>query len=122
MSVRVATADDLLPVMRLLDGAMLEADVDEIRARLAAGDVLVHEGEGPPAGAIVLDGTTVTVVAVRRDRRDRGIGRQLVLAARERRGPLTAEFDEGVRPFYESLGFVVRPMGGERGRYRGTLE
>lgn len=122
MSVRSATADDLLPVMRLLDGAHLEADIDAIRSRVGSGDVLLYANDGPPAGVVVLDGGTVEAVAVRRGRRDQGIGRTLVEAARERRGRLTAEFDGRVRPFYASLGFDIHELEGTADRYRGVFD
>lgn len=122
MPVRQATVDDLVPIMRLLDAAVLDIDIDVVRTRIGSGDVLLHDGDGPPAGVIVLDGGTVIALAVRRERRDEGIGRRLVTAARSRRGPLTAEFDRRVRPFYESLGFDVRPLDDAADRYRGILD
>ncbi|USZ69587.1 GNAT family N-acetyltransferase [Halorussus salilacus] len=65
----------------------------------------------------------VDAVAVRRSRRGRGIGAELVRTAAERHPRLTAEFDPNVRPFYESLGFEVAPVGGEESdRLRGVLE
>lgn len=80
-----------------------------------------EDGDSPILGALVLvartdddshvdgedDGSHIDAVAVRRARRGRGIGSALVRAAAERRAPLTAEFDPGVRPFYESLGFEI---------------
>jgi len=71
-------------------------------------------------GALVLEGREITGVAVRRRRRDQGIGRRLVEAAAARRGTLVAEFDAAVRPFYEALGFVVESVGD--GRFRGRLD
>lgn len=56
----------------------------------------------------------VTALAVRTRRRDRGIGTALVRAAREQFGPLVADFDRRVRPFYESLDADVRPAGDDR--------
>jgi GNAT superfamily N-acetyltransferase len=58
-------------------------------------------------------------VATRRRHRDRGVGSALIAAALERRGRLVAEFDPDVRPFYESVGFDVEPVGD--GRLRGRL-
>lgn len=60
----------------------------------------------------------IEAIAVRRGRRGEGIGRALVEAAAERHGSLTAEFREGVRAFYEALGFEVEEHGD---RLRGTL-
>lgn len=56
----------------------------------------------------------VTALAVRTRRRDRGIGTALVHAAHEQFGPLVADFDRRVRPFYESLDADVRPTGDDR--------
>ena len=61
----------------------------------------------------------VDAVAVRRARRGQGIGSALVRAAIERRSRLTAEFDVGVRPFYESLGFEIESVEGDDDRFRG---
>ena len=122
MSVRPAAPDDLVSVMRLLDGAVLDVDVDEVRGRIDDEAVLVVTDERSVSGAIVLDGGHISAIAVRRERQDRGIGRQLVEAARTRSARLTAEFDADVRAFYESLGFEIQPIEGEPDRYRGVLE
>ena len=120
MIVRPASSDDRLAVIRLLDAALLE--VEGVDARLEAGDVLVAvDDRARVHGAIVLEpddrGAHVAAIAVRRRRRDRGIGTALVESALEREGRLTARFDERVRPFYESLAFSIEPS--DDGRYRG---
>lgn len=121
-TVRPATDADEIAVRNVLDAAMLA--VDDLTARLAAGDVLVADDDGRIVGAAVLDpahthaGSIVDAIAVRRNRRDQGIGRQLVAAVAER-GPVVAEFDADVRPFYERLGFEVRQL--DDGRHRGVL-
>ena len=55
----------------------------------------------------MLDGEEIVAVAVRPGRRGQGVGTALVEAAADRRERLTAGFDPGVRPFYESLGFEI---------------
>lgn len=120
--IRIARSEDSLAVRSLLDAAVLAvSDLDE---RVAAGDVLVATADSRIVGVIVLEpdsGTTrVTGIAVQRRRRARGIGTALVEAASDR-GRLTAEFDERVRPFYESLGFEVEPAG-EPERLRGVFD
>jgi len=50
--------------------------------------------------------------------RDQGIGTALVTAAAGRRDELFAEFDPGVAPFWEAVGFETEPAG-ESGRRRG---
>ena len=121
MIVRTARDDDRLDVVRILDAAMLE--VGDVTPRIDAGDVLVavDDDRDRVIGAIVLapepSGTYVSAVAVRRRRRDRGIGTALVERALEREGRLTARFDDRVRPFYESLGFSIERI--DDRRYRG---
>nr|WP_254714719.1 GNAT family N-acetyltransferase [Natranaeroarchaeum aerophilus] len=106
----------------MLDAAVLA--VDDIDDRIAAGDVLVATADGRIVGVVVLDSrpdvTHIVGIAVQRRRRAKGIGTALVEAA-SRRGPLTAEFDERVRPFYESLGFEIEPAD-DPGRCRGVLD
>lgn len=51
----------------------------------------------------------------------RGVGTQLVRAALDRRGRLVVDFDGGVKPFYESLGFDIEDRSDDEGRFRGVL-
>lgn len=148
VTIRPAIPTEDLEVRRILDAAMLE--FEGLTARLEAGDVLVaaesvdgsrrtgDSSEGTDAtkstglgadrerllGALVLEprasGAVVDAVAVRRQRRARGIGTRLVTRALEREGRLRARFDDRVRPFYDSLGFEVRAV--DDGRYEGVLE
>ncbi|TVT88606.1 GNAT family N-acetyltransferase, partial [Haloferax volcanii] len=105
--VREGDPDELVAVMRVLDAGLLEADAGAVRDRLAAGDCLVAEASGRVVGALALDGDYVEAVAVSPSRRGRGVGTQLVRAALDRRGRLVVDFDGGVKPFYESLGFDI---------------
>jgi len=104
------------------------------------GLVLIATREATPVGAIALDAAAtsdeervdvssnrvavdstrvdgdtdpvrITAIAVRRRRRDRGIGRALIEAAADRVAPrpLTARFDANVRPFYDACGFEIDP-------------
>lgn len=128
-SLRRATPDDHLAVVRLFDAAMLETDADRLRRQLdaTAGFVLLATIEERPVGAVAVDTgpaavpqlvdgdpARITAIAVRRRRRDSGIGRQLLRAAADRVGPrpLTATFDERVRPFYRACGFEIEPHKG----------
>ncbi|MFB6150224.1 MAG: GNAT family N-acetyltransferase [Haloarculaceae archaeon] len=131
VTVRDARPGDAPAVLGVLDAAALETDADRVRAAVERGDALVAVPAAPDratvVGALVLDGNRIANVAVRRRRRDRGIGSALVDAAADRvRGDrgrddaLVAEFEGSQRPFYESLGFAVEPLGG--GRYRGVLD
>lgn len=128
VGVRPAAEDDLVDVMRLFDAAVLEADASVVSERIAAGDVLVAvagrdaDTDGRVVGALALDGSHVDAVAVQKERRGRGIGSRLVTAAADCvDGDLTADFDEGVREFYASLGFEIRTMKNETDRFRGRL-
>lgn len=130
--VQRATSDDALAVRRLVDGALLE--VGDVESRIDDGDVLVATeprsvGTGETRrvlGAVVLEtpvrgetkGAHVAAIAVHRRHRGRGIGTDLLEAALEQAGVLTANFDADVRPFYESLGFDVESIA--KGRYRGV--
>lgn len=120
--VRPGEPTDLPDVMRVLEGALLEVDIERIRTLLAetvAQDgVLVATIDGRTVGAIVVADAEILAIAVRRRHRRRGIGRSLVGAAADRWGPLTAHFDADLRSFYRSLGFrIVRCGGRFRGRF-----
>ncbi|WP_049928842.1 GNAT family N-acetyltransferase [Halopiger goleimassiliensis] len=136
MFVRTADRTDALEVRRILDGAMLEPG--DVEARIGADDVLVagdyrgSSGDQTPdrptagerlLGTVVLepceDGAHVSAIGVRRRHRGRGIGTALIERALERERRLTARFDDGVRPFYDALGFAVEPIDDQR--YRGVL-
>ncbi|WP_135305746.1 GNAT family N-acetyltransferase [Haloarcula amylovorans] len=120
MRVREATAKDLPDVMNVLDGAALSSDVASVRESTASGGTLVAVSEDGERilGALVLDGSHIVAVAVRRRRRGQGIGTALVEAAGARRARLTAAFDADVAPFYQGLGFEIEDSD-EPGRRRG---
>jgi GNAT superfamily N-acetyltransferase len=120
-AVREAAVADLPDVLNVVDGAALRVDVDSLRERIASGDVLVAVEEDRVLGTLVLDGDRIAAVAVRRGRRDQGVGTALVEAAADRRDRLVAAFDARVRPFWESLDFEVEPAD-EPDRYRGVLD
>lgn len=131
MDVRRARPEDLPAVATVLDAAMLETG--DLADRVDAGDALVAAVDGRVLGAAVVlppslapdwarernADAHLAAVAVRRRRRGQGVGTALVAAALER-GRVTAAFDEGLRDFYEAVGFAVEP-GGD-GRFRGILD
>lgn len=125
VAVREATAEEEATARSILNAAMLAVD----DATVERSTVLVAVDDGRVLGALVLDGESIDAVAVRPGRRGQGVGSALVEAAASRREKVTASFDSGVRPFYESLGFDVGCGGegsdddGDDGteRCRGTL-
>ena len=136
LSLRRAEPDDHLAVVRLFDAGLLETDADRLRRQLdaTAGFVLLGTIDEQPVGAVAVDIAStsgdketenveparITAIAVQRQRRDRGIGRQLLLAAADRVAPrpLTATFDDRVRPFYRACGFEIEPHEGRLRGYR----
>lgn len=118
-TIREARSDELLAAVRLLEGALLEIEPEDVREAIEAGDVLVAVEGDAVRGALVLDGKRIESVAVRRRVRGQGIGSALVRAAADRSGTLTAEFDPEVREFYEALGFEIRCRERCRGRLSG---
>jgi GNAT superfamily N-acetyltransferase len=115
MRIRTATPDDLDAVMRLLDGAMLETDRERTRRSIEAGETVVAVEDGRLLGATVAvpeePGVRIDAVSVRRRRRGRGIGTALIESLVEEHDRVVAEFDERVRPFYESLEFEIEERG-----------
>lgn len=121
--VRTATDDELAAVANVVDGAALSVEPARLRRAIQRGDVLVAVAGGEAderiLGTLVLASEEILAVAVRRSRRDQGIGTALVEAAAEPGARLVAEFDAAVRPFWESLAFDVAPAEGPD-RYRGV--
>ena len=122
VTIEPATADDRLDVLRVLDASMLETDADTLTTRIAAGDVLVarFDRTGAVVGALVATRPApnrlhVDAIAVRRQRRGRGIGSTLVASmVRYARGDpdvehVTAAFDASLAEFYTGIGFTVGP-------------
>ena len=109
-------------MMGVLDGAALAIEAAAVRGAIDRGAVLVAVADGRVLGACVLDGREIVAIAVRRARRNQGIGTALVETAVEHHTgndeSLVAEFDGGVRPFYASLGFEIESAD-EPGRFRG---
>lgn len=121
MHVRPATRADLPAVRGVVDAALLQVADDRLTDALERDAVLVAVSDaGTVLGALVLDEREIVAVAVRRRRRDQGIGTALVTAAARERSVLVAEFDGRVAPFWRSLGFEIESLDG--GRFRGRYE
>lgn len=125
-TIRLARSEDLADVMNTFDGALLDVGAERVRERIEAGEVFLASEEGRVRGAIVLSelgvenrASGIEAIAVRRRHRNRAIASALIeRARREGERALIAEFDERVRPFYESVGFRVEPIGDDRFRGR----
>ncbi|MFB6104023.1 MAG: GNAT family N-acetyltransferase [Halobacteriaceae archaeon] len=119
--IRRADPADRVPVLRVLEGALLDVDPGAIRAAIAEDRVLV--ADDPIAGALAVDsiddGAHITAIAVRPSRRRTGIGTALVTAAADRWGRLSATFDDRAYPFYDALGFASES---QDGRWVGHLD
>lgn len=114
--VRMATAEDIVAVMNVLDGADLAVSKPTIERRIAADSVLVAtSARDTVLGSLVAiprpKGVHVEAIAVRPGRRGQGIGTALLTAAGERWGRLTATFDPAVSEFYLQAGFEVWSTG-----------
>lgn len=128
---RVAAGDVLVAVDRNLGGdggdwgGVVEGDEETGGDATGAGDGTDRDGGGDVVGVLVLNGSHVEAVAVRRSRRANGVATALVAAAANRtEGSLTATFRPQVRPFYDALGFdidEVDPSDPDSGRLRGRL-
>ena len=112
MEITPASPSEYAIARGIVDAAMLELAADAYRR----GSVLLAREEDRALGVLVLDGSEIAAIAVRPKRRGQGIGSALVREAARRRGELVVAFDPHVRPFYESLRFIVHC---EDGRYRG---
>jgi GNAT superfamily N-acetyltransferase len=120
MFVREATPEELSDVLGICNGSALDVDRDSVTSRIERGDTLVAVSDdgNRVLGTLILDGDYIEAIAVRRRRRGQGIGTALIETATQ--PSLTAEFDHGVKPFYEHLGFRIEST--ESGRYRGTID
>lgn len=123
IEVRRAHPGAVAAVANVIDGGGLAVSHETVVERLRAGDVLVAAGDSTSIlGAIVLapadrpQAGRILAVAVRRRRRDQGIGTRLVAAAATRYSRLVAECDADVVAFYRGLGFRTWPVGPERFR------
>lgn len=109
-TVRRARPGERVAVSRILDAALLDLGDLDLEAAIRDGRAVVALVDGTVLGALVFaphergSGAHVEAVAVRRARRDEGIGTALVGWLRER-GRVTADCRPAVRPFYEALGF-----------------
>lgn len=123
MFVRKARPEELSDVLGICNGAALTTDRTAVRSRLEDGGTLVAVSDDGERilGTLVLDGHHIEAIAVRRRRRGQGIGTALVEAAGAHRSPLTATFDDDVKPFYAQLGFVIE-SGDRPGRFRGRWD
>ncbi|MFB6370311.1 MAG: GNAT family N-acetyltransferase [Haloarculaceae archaeon] len=110
--------DERAAVRNVIDGAALALAPTFLETAIGSDDVLVAvpaEG-GVVLGAIVLDGSVIRAIAVRRRRRNQGLGTALVETAAAQREQLIATFDSSLEPFWMELGFEVIDRDGNRVR------
>jgi GNAT superfamily N-acetyltransferase len=107
VDVHRADPDDLVALMRVLDGTLVEVDAERVRTRAAAGEVLRADDGGWVVGVLVRDGALVRALAVRRDRRRQGVGRALVERAATETDRLVADCRPRIAGFYRACGFRV---------------
>lgn len=126
--IRPAAATELLPVMRLLDGAMLDIERATVQTRIDTEDVYVavRSSTDRVLGVIVVDTThdarsRIEAIAVRSTVRDRDIGTALIERIDDGSTPIVAEFDASARPFYRSLGFAITSID-DGDRFRGRYD
>jgi len=109
-------------ILAIVDAAVLETDRDVVRRSVTDGRTLVAVEDDRILGTVVAcpadPGVRIDAIAVRKRRQNQGIGTALVERLHEHHGRVVAEFDERVRPFYESLGFEIRARNADR--YRGV--
>jgi peroxiredoxin/GNAT superfamily N-acetyltransferase len=112
IELRRAGDEDAMPVIRVLQGSLLEIDASTVRRAVDRGDVLVAEADDWIIGALVREDNHIVSVAVRREYRKQGIGSALVeTAAADVGGPVTADFRAGVRGFWQDLDFEIEKEG-----------
>lgn len=125
LEVRPARPDERLEVLRILEGALLEVDVEVLDRAIDADDALVAVEDERVLGAAVLlvrgertRAARIEAIATAPRQRRRGVGSALIDAAIERvegrADRLVAEFDPRARPFYEACGFRIESIEKER--------
>lgn len=122
MVVREARSNELTSVMNVLDGAYLDIRPSVVQDAIQSGLVFVFSESDRIVGTLVIQSDPdwclqlqsqtqarvhIEAVAVRRKRRNQGIGRELVEAVLARYGSATVTFNEEVEPFYETLGVSI---------------
>lgn len=123
---RAATQEDVVAVLRLIEGALLEITPKAVREAIESETdvVCVALRNDRIIGTAVFRDTPagghVVAIAVHPQRRGNGVGRSLIGYGADRFETLSAEFAEKVTPFYERLGFTIEPIEGSD-RYQGRL-
>ncbi|MFL2521038.1 MAG: GNAT family N-acetyltransferase [Halobacteriales archaeon] len=118
-TIRSATISDLPSVMNIIDGSMLQLDLEIVQSRISSEEILVAESPETILGILVSTENTIEAIAVRSKRRHQGIGSALVkTAAKNSNEPLIAEFDKESLQFYQKLGFSI--SSNTDGRYLGS--
>lgn len=135
MVVRCAAPDEFPEVMSILEGALLEVCGDSVRSAIQSELVLVYVECDRILGVVVSQTGPVMLggfeeevdaeihieaIAVRPNRRNQGIGRELVEELLACYGSATVTFEENAKPFYQSLDVSILTTDDDA--YLGVLE
>lgn len=135
MVVRYAAPGEFPEVMSILEAALLEVRGDSVRAAIQSESVLVYAECNRILGVVVSQTDPVRVgefdaednasihieaIAVRPNRRNQGIGRELIEELLACYGSATVTFEENAKPFYQSLDVSILTTDDDA--YFGVLE
>lgn len=135
MVVRIAKPDEFPEIMSILEGSLLDVSGDAVRAAIRSESVRVYVDVNRLIGVIVtepsqkrtgaaegnFDGEIhIAAVAVRPNRRNQGIGRELIEEILSCYESATVTFEEPAKPFYRALNVSILTR--QNDTYVGILE
>lgn len=133
MGVRIAKPDEVPEIMSILEGGLLEVSSDEIRAAVQLELVRVYVDSTRIIGVVVTRpthdwsseeypdaGIHIDAIAVRPNRRNQGIGRELIEEILACHDSATVTFEGHAKPFYRALNVSILKR--ENNTYLGVLE
>lgn len=133
MGVRIAKPDEVPEIMSILEGALLDVSINEIRGAVQLELVRVYVDSSRIIGVVVtqpthdwageehLDvGIHIHAIAVRPNRRNQGIGRELLEEVLACHDSATVTFEEHAKPFYRALNVSI--LSRQNDTYLGVLK